>query len=1243
MCDGWPEPVVLTVKKILAGRGAVDYYLNQTRRGLADYYLPDADERSGGDERARLSAPGSAWWGGGAEALALSGDIERRDFVPLYATGARPGVGYLGRRFRLPEEADAAKSEALLAASEIRDPYERWKAKHEIRRKGMRASVAAWDCTFSPPKSVSLLWAAGDTQVQRQVWAAHVAAVDAGLGYLEEHAAYVRAGGGGVRVLDTTGLVVARMNEWTSRDGDMHLHTHCLLLNRAKTIEDGKWRALDGRALLAARTGAGALYNRTLEAELTRRLGVAWRDRPDGLREVDGIDDELIDTFSSRRRAITDKVEQLAAAYHDKYGIDPPPAVLNAMGRIAWSTTRQRKHVPEPADALEQWEATARSHGRQLVDLPTRVIGRARTVDTVSPFDAQVDVLLERLTAGGQATFTRHDLLRAALDVLPPGSDVAEVLESRASDLVDAVVTGPQLIGVSAPDLIEAPVELRRRDGTSVYEQPDRHRWTLHSALDEEAWLLDVALEHSGHQLDPATIETAIANHELGDDQADAVRELLNSHRRVGLLVGPAGAGKTRTLRAVVDAWEQTGRSVLGLTVSQAAAQVLSAEAQVRAENTAKWLHETRRGRWQLPDGTLVLVDEASMVSTRTLVDLVEQARRADAKVMLIGDPAQLAAIHIGGAFDLLADRHGASHLREIRRFNQPWEGHASQLLRSRDPDALAEYAMRARIHGGRVAEVEAGLFEAWQTDALTVDETGGRRSVLMIVSTNEQAAVLAEHARDTLIQSGEVTDGRTVRLRDTVASVGDHIVTRRNDRTLRTSDRGWVVNGDIWTIIEVYEDGAVDARRHRDGATITLPSDYLAEHCHLGYATTAHRAQGMTVDVCHAAITHNTSHEALYVAATRGRDGNHLWVATDIDRDVVHDPDDLPAPEHVLSRILERRDPDRLSAHQAIEESLSEMSGLARLGQIFEDAARTATDQWLRQFLADRGMGNAADDHEWSTLLATARQAALAGHDLDTLIEEAIRMRPMEGAHSTAAVLHWRVGVLADVSPPARARGPLASLPTGDGPAIDVARQAGELMRLRWHQIRTELAETTDALPWAAELEPQPVDPEDRSAWLTAATAVTAYRERFEVPNYTPMISDRPSSSRPDAQAAWDHARLQADRHLARGLHHLTDEQLGELDARQQAILDNRPHFNPAELNQVRQALAHREQARESRLVLQQVDDLGRRAARLEQAAQGHLEWRQAAESATAIRRRVRMERQRRSSPHEERKRAAR
>ncbi|MEX2328276.1 MAG: AAA family ATPase, partial [Nitriliruptoraceae bacterium] len=598
----------------------------------------------------------------------------------------------------------------------------------------------------------------------------------------------------------------------------------------------------------------------------------------------------------------------------------------------------------------------------------------------------------------------------------------------------------------------------------------------------------------------------------------------------------------------------------------------LATEAQVRAENTAKWLYETGRSRWQLPHGALVLVDEASMVSTGQLVDIVDQAREAGGKVLLVGDPAQLAAIHIGGSFDLLVDRHGAARLQEIRRFNEPWEAHASLQLRRRDPAALAEYAMRSRIRSGATSDIEAELFDAWRTDAL--DGGDGRRSVLMIVTTNDQAAVLSQRARHALLGTGGVSDGPTVRLRDNVASEGDHIVTRHNDRRLRTSTRGFVVNGDVWTVIRTHRDGACDARRHSDRSTITLPADYLVDHAHLAYATTAHRAQGMTVDVCHAAITADTSHEQLYVAATRGRDGNHLWVIVDSDRDVIRDRDDLPAPEEIISRVLERRDVDRLSAHQVIENSLKETSSLARLGAIFDDAARTATDEWLRHTLTERGLAEAFDDPEWSSLISRIRETALTGHDIAALIDETIRMRPIDDAHSTAAVLHWRLGILGSTAAP-RPRGPLASLPPTDGPAIEVARQAGELMRQRWRDLRAALAATTNRLPWAETLGTPPLDPADKSAWLTAATAVTAYRERFEVADYIPMLGPGPAASRPDAQAAWDHACLQADRYLARRRRDLDDQQLDELDARQQAIIKNPPPFDPAELQLARDAFA--------------------------------------------------------------------
>lgn len=245
--------------------------------------------------------------------------------------------------------------------------------------------------------------------------------------------------------------------------------------------------------------------------------------------------------------------------------------------------------------------------------------------------------------------------------------------------------------------------------------------------------------------------------------------------------------------------------------------------------------------------------------------------------------------------------------------------------------------------------------------------------------------------------------------------------------------------------------------------------------------------------------------------------------------------------------------------------------------------------------------------------------------------------MRPIDDAHSGAAVLHWRLGVLGS-SPAPRQRGPLASLPPTDGPEMVVARQAGELMRKRWRDLRATLAATTDSLLWAPALGPRPSDPAEESAWLTAATAVTAYRERFEVPEHTLMLGPRLAASRPDARAAWDHACLQADRYLARRLRDLTDEQLADLDTRQQLVLDNPPSFDPSELERVResQELAARaprggKASTGSHHADARVRQLG--VLRLEAAAQTHRDWRRTATEAQAIRRQLRIEQQRRRS----------
>jgi len=212
-------------------------------------------------------------------------------------------------------------------------------------------------------------------------------------------------------------------------------------------------------------------------------------------------------------------------------------------------------------------------------------------------------------------------------------------------------------------------------------------------------------------------------------------------------------------------------------------------------------------------------------------------------------------------------------------------------------------------------------MFEAWKADALAPTAQGSPPTVVMIVGSNEQAAIVSERARHVLIDAGLVKDSPTVELRDNVASVGDQIVTRRNNRRLQTSAGGWVANGDVWIITSLRRDGSVMARRNNDGHRARLPADYLAKHAHLAYATTVYRAQGMTVDRCHAATSAMDTHAALYVAATRGRVANHVWVATD-HPPVVNGQRLAPAAEHILETIVARKDARAAAAHDVLAQA---------------------------------------------------------------------------------------------------------------------------------------------------------------------------------------------------------------------------------------------------------------------------------------------------------------------------------
>ena len=316
----------------------------------------------------------------------------------------------------------------------------------------------------------------------------------------------------------------------------------------------------------------------------------------------------------------------------------------------------------------------------------------------------------------------------------------------------------------------------------------------------------------------------------------------------------PAGAGKTTAMRALTLAWTQDGGQVIGLAPSAAAAVVLAEQSGIPADTLAKltWsINHNDLPVWaaRIGPSTLVIIDEAGMADTLSLDTAVQFAIGRGASVRLIGDDQQLAAIGAGGVLRDIRQACGAVELTELHRFTDPAEAAATISLREGDHTGLNYYLDHGRVHVGDLAKATEDAFNAWASDrAAGLD-------AIMLAPTRELVAELNRRARDQRIGTAPI--GRETLLADrNHASVGDVIITRTNKRQLRLSATDWVKNGDRWTITHVGRHGELTVRHNGSRLAVRLPADYVATSTGLGYATTIHGAQGISVDTAHGILT---------------------------------------------------------------------------------------------------------------------------------------------------------------------------------------------------------------------------------------------------------------------------------------------------------------------------------------------------------------------------------------------------
>jgi len=802
----------------LKGAEAGAYYTE----ALPSYYL-DAGE------------PKGIWHGRGAQQLGLVGEVDDTDFLDVMA-GVHPGSGgaTLGRTFG-------------------------------------EKSVRGFDVTASAPKSVSTIFALGDTHIRGEVLASHDSAVAAMVGWAEDHAHTRFRINGDIAVVDAEGIIAATFRQHTSRALDPQLHTHVVIANRVRS-PDGRWLALDARTLKLDQRTLSGIYHATLRAELTSRLGVSWRPVENGIAEMAEVSDVVLVEFSSRTADIERRVDEKLDRFIDTMDRQPTPRERWRLEREAVIDSRPPKpHTHSAADLHAGWRGQVEALGIDAAGVAYDAIGPLRSHRFTAKsqariIDTAVQALGEKQSSWRPAELTRElgAAMPPALDISP--SDVVEVLE-----YLTRKATEKHCVDISRPVLDRVAL---RRDGRPITESAIDRALTTPEILAQEERLLAWAERRMAHDPIESTQAGNRSNVELTDPQAHTAAAVAGDAHLV-LVVGPAGTGKTTGLAPAVAQLQADGRPVFGVAPSAAAADVLGTETGVAADTIDKLLYEHSGvrppdHRYDLPAGTTVVVDEAAMVATDTLGRLAALADERGWRVALVGDPLQFSPVGRGGMFD-----HRAIELDAVHRFSNEWERHASLRLRRGDPTVADTYDLEGRLHGGTTTRMQTEAVEAW-AKARYLSET-----VILTAPTNNTVQRLNKAAQQIRIASGEIeASHRHVDAGGYQMFTGDEIVTRRNHRYLHTDQGLMIRNRDQWTIDAIAGNGDVTATG-RSG-TVVLPADYVQQYVELGYAQTSHAAQGRTVDRSILLLDGPTDVRGVYVPMTRGRHHNDAYVVTD-------------------------------------------------------------------------------------------------------------------------------------------------------------------------------------------------------------------------------------------------------------------------------------------------------------------------------------------------------------------------
>ena len=512
------------------------------------------------------------------------------------------------------------------------------------------------DMTFSADKSVSTLWAVADPELRSRIEQAHN---DAARVALEEtvlrYCAYtrIRDREGRIRVLPAD-IPVAMFQHGTSRENDPQLHTHCVIFNVARTHQDGKWRAMHQYPVYSWAKAAGAVYRNALAWNLRERLGIRMEQYGpnNGFTRIEGMPEDLQVFWSKRRKAIVAKAGELGIP---SLGNASRMAGVNKLTRAGKShdndpEVRHRRWMDEAGGFVEHEELIAAVTGHEVE------ISR----DAIRELTDRLENLPAHL-AREEAVFRRPDMVEAAANA--------------AAGLI-----GPEALKTSIERLRRNP-EIERlepkkptaesRAGmvhTEVYST--RHNLGLEQAVRDMA--ASMAAD-SGHDLPEEAVKEKVETlleqgYPLSQEQSLAIHHATINGGRVAVIEGAAGSGKTTTLRPITDLHKEHGYEIVPTAVAWRTAVALGDDCDARAYCVDKLLKLAAKGQVEIGAKTLIVVDEAGMLSTRQAHHILQLSERHGAKVVFAGDTRQQQPVEAGPGLRLIRDVAGSIRVDRIRR-----------------------------------------------------------------------------------------------------------------------------------------------------------------------------------------------------------------------------------------------------------------------------------------------------------------------------------------------------------------------------------------------------------------------------------------------------------------------------------------------------------------------------------------------------------------------------------------------